>query len=246
MKVTTLSLITLIAVIATSCQSKVLNAGKSELSPEELYNLANKAIKHKKYSHAISTFENIFFRHPVSLVSADAKIMYAYSLYLDGKYHKANDVLDNFIKLYPFHRNIKYARYLKALSLYAQISSIGLDSLITRHAKENLQEIVRLYPGSKYAIDVVPKIKLTNDLLAGHEMLVGRYYLTRKNIVAAIHRFQYVSKIYNSTIYGPEALYRLAECNSMLGLSSESRKYIQVLSHKHPESPWSTLTKNIL
>ena len=47
-----------------------------------------------------------------------------------------------------------------------------------------LQDVVQRFPDTEYARDATLKIDLTIDHLAGKEMAVGRYYLTRATISA--------------------------------------------------------------
>lgn len=245
MKITRTFLITIALVSLVACQSK--SKESEEIVPaQELYNLGIKELEAKNYSKAANTFEKIFFQHPGNSITADAELMQAYSLYLDGEYDEVGDVIDIFLKLHPRHKDVAYAYYLKALANYVQISSVKLDQSRTRYAKEGLEEVIRRYTGSKYAIDAALKIDLVNDHLAGKEMLVGRYYLKKKNPIAATKRFQTVIKEYDTTTHAPEALYRLVETNLMLGLSEEARKYANVLEHNCPQNEWTILSKNIL
>ena len=233
----------LISLVA--CQSKSKDADKI-VPAQELYNLGIKELEAKNYSKAANAFEKVFFQHPGNSITADAELMQAYSLYLDGEYDEVGDVLDIFLKLHPRHKDVAYAYYLKALANYVQISNITLDQSRTRYAKEGLEEVIRRYPGSKYAIDAALKIDLVNDHLAGKEMLVGRYYLKKRNPVAAIKRFQEVVEEYSTTTHIPEALHRLVESNLMLGLVNEAKKYAKVLEHNYPQSKWTAFSKRLL
>ncbi|MEL0012317.1 MAG: outer membrane protein assembly factor BamD, partial [Alphaproteobacteria bacterium] len=62
----------------------------------------------------------------------------------------------------------------------------------TELALRSLEEVVRRFPDSRYSRDARLKVDLTRDHLAGKEMEVGRYYLTRENYLAAINRFKTV------------------------------------------------------
>lgn len=233
----------LISLVA--CQSKSKDADKI-VPAQELYNLGIKELEAKNYGKASNAFEKVFFQHPGNSITADAELMQAYALYLDGEYDEVGDVLDIFLKLHPRHKDVAYAYYLKALANYVQISNVKLDQSKTRYAKEGLEEVIRRYPGSKYAIDAALKIDLVNDHLAGKEMLVGRYYLKKRNPVAAIKRFQTVVEEYDTTTHIPEALHRLVESNLMLGLADEARKYSGVLEHNYPQSKWTDFSKKLL
>jgi outer membrane protein assembly factor BamD len=164
--------------------------------------------------------------------------MQAYSLYLAGEYDEAIDVLDMFIKLHPMNIDIAYAYYLKALSYYMQISNIALDQSKTTLAKEGFEDVIKRFPGTKYAIDSALKIDLVNDHLAGKEMDIGRYYLHKKNPIAAIKRFQNVVDNYQTTSHVPEAFYRIVESYLLLGLANEAEKYASVLGHNYQDNKW--------
>ncbi|MCA9343227.1 outer membrane protein assembly factor BamD, partial [Candidatus Saccharibacteria bacterium] len=75
---------------------------------------------------------------------------------------------------------------------------------------------------------------------------VGRYYLKRKNPIAAIKRFQNVIDEYQTTSHAEEALYRLVESNMMLGLKDEAEKYAGVLGHNYPGGSWFHNARNLL
>jgi len=238
-------LIVIASLTLVSCKSKFTDS--EEVVPaEELYNTALKDLEEGEYKKASLGFEKVFFQHPGNIITPKAELMQAYSLYLAGEYDEVVDVLDIFIKLHPRHEDIAYAYYLKALANYTQISNVKLDQSRTRYARVGLEEVINRFPGSKYAIDAALKIDLVNDHLAGKEMLIGRYYLKKKNLVAAIKRFQTVVEQYDTTSHIPEALYRLVESNLMLGLTDEAKKYATVLKYNYPDSSWDKYSYNLL
>ena len=55
------------------------------------------------------------------------------------------------------------------------------------------------------------KVELTYDHLAGKEMEIGRYYLTRKHYLSSVNRFKNVIDNFQTTTHVPEALHRLVE-----------------------------------
>lgn len=221
-----------------------LSACKSKLQEEEIipaqqsYDAGVALLQKGEYAKAAEHFEKVFFQHPGNEITPYAELMQAYSLYLAGDYDESSDVLDIFIKLHPRHQDIAYAYYLQALDYYVQVSNVQLDQSRTRFAKEGFEEIINRFPLSKYATDAALKLDLVNDHLAGKEMLVGRYYLSKKNPIAAVKRFQNVVDQYETTSHAEEALYRLVETNLMLGLKNEATKYAEVLGHNYPNGHW--------
>ena len=79
---------------------------------------------------------------------------------------------------------------------------------------------------------------LVYDHLAGKEMDVGRYYLSDRQYLAAMNRFQAVIDAYPRTTHVPEALHRLVEIYLALGLKDEAKSVASVLGHNFPGSEW--------
>ncbi|MCZ6744295.1 MAG: outer membrane protein assembly factor BamD, partial [Alphaproteobacteria bacterium] len=70
------------------------------------------------------------------------------------------------------------------------------------------------------------------------EMGIGRFYLKRKQYLAAINRFRRVVDNYQTTAHVPEALHRLTEAYLALGLEDEAQATAAVLGHNFPGSDW--------
>lgn len=204
----------------------------------ELYSKGLQLLDQGKYVKAAEEFDKIFFQHPGDDITPQAELMHAYSLFLATEYDQAVDVLDIFIKLHPMNVDVAYAHYLKALSYYMQISNIHLDQSRTALAKVSFEEVIKRFPNTRYAIDAALKIDLVNDHLAGKEMEVGRYYLRKKNPIAAIKRFQNVIENYQTTSHTSEALYRLVVSYMALGLHVEAKKTAAVLGTNYGDSNW--------
>lgn len=213
---------------------------------QELYGNGLAYLDKGKHKKAAEEFGKVFFEHPGNEYTPQAELMQAYSLYLAGEYEEAVDVLEIFVKLHPMNVDIAYAYYLKALSHYMQISSVQLDQSITATAKESLEDVIKRFPNTKYAVDAGLKIDLVNDHLAGKEMTVGRYYLAQKNPLAAAKRFQNVVDNYQTTSHIQEALYRLVESYMLMGLRDEAMKYAAVLGNNYPESNWYKYSFDLL
>lgn len=209
-----------------------------ERPAEDLYNDAMDAVLASEYTEANDLFQEVERQHPYSVWATKAQLMAAYASYVNGKYDDAVLALDRFIELHPGNRDVSYAYYLKALSYYEQISDIGRDQRMTERALASLEEVTRRFPDSKYSRDARLKLDLVRDHLAGKEMEIGRYYLTRGYYLAAINRFRNVVEKYQTTTHAPEALHRLSEAYSALGIAPEARQSAAVLGHNFPGSDW--------
>ena len=228
-----------VCLIVTACgTSKSSKDGYVEKKVEPLYNAAVNSIQAKEYSEAAAEFEEVERQHPYSLWAVKATLMAAYSHYQANQYDEALIAIDRYIRLHPGNRDVPYAYYLKALCYYEQISDVSRDQAMTEKALNSLTEIARRFPGSKYARDAELKIDLTRDHLAGKHMEIGRYYHDRGHYLAAINRFRLVVNNYETSTNVPEALHRLVEAYTALGIEDEARKAAAVLGHNYPGSDW--------
>jgi outer membrane protein assembly factor BamD len=213
---------------------------------EVLYNQALDASEAGDLVKAAERFEDVERLYPYSPWATQAQLLYAFTLYEDMRYEEAVVAIDRFIELHPGHPQIAYAYYLKGLMYYEQISDIGRDQEMTEKALAALRDVTRRFPQSVYARDAALKIDLTLDHLAGKEMEIGRFYLKRKNYLAAINRFRAVVDQYQTTSHTAEALHRLTEAYLALGLADEARRNAAVLGYNYPGSTWYTSSFKLL
>lgn len=231
-------LTSVLALPLVACSS---NDKKDELEAapvEELYGKADAAMKEENYKEATKFFEEVERQHPYSQWSTRAQMMGAYASYLDERYDDAIAALSRYIELHPGAQDVDYAYYLKAMCFYEQITDVARDQQMTKNALEALEVVIRRFPDSQYAREAVLKRDLTLDHLAGKEMEIGRYYLHRGEVNAAINRFRAVIAQYQTTTHTAEALHRLVESYVTLGLREEAVQVAAVLGHNYPGSSW--------
>lgn len=205
---------------------------------DELYNEAMDSLEAGNFKGASSLFDEVERQHPYSPWATKAQLMAAYSYYQGEQYEEAVAALDRFVQLHPANPDVPYAHYLKGLCYYEQISDVSRDQEMTELARQSFEELVSRYPDSKYSRDGKVKLDLIYDHLAGKEMTIGRYYLRQGHYLASINRFKRVIDIYQTTTHVPEALHRLVEAYSALGLNEEAKKMAAVLGYNFPGSEW--------
>ena len=69
-------------------------------------------------------------------------------------------------------------------------------------------------------------------------MMVGRYYMERRDYAGAINRFKIVVTRYQTTRHVEESLLRLTEAYLSLGIVGEAQTSAAVLGHNFPDSEW--------
>lgn len=234
-----LSLVSVAGLSACSTSAKKASASFQVARPvETLYSRATTALDRHLYDEAATAFEEVERQHPFSEWARRSLLMSAYAYYEANKYDEAIAAADRFIGLHPGNKDAPYAYYLIAQSWFEQILDVGRDQATSSNALQALNEIVRRFPDSDYALDARVKIDMVRDQLAGKDMEVGRYYLKHRRPIAAINRFSNVLKQYQTTTHAPEALHRMVEANLSLGLVDEARRAGAVLGYNFPGSRW--------
>ena len=205
---------------------------------EQIYSAAWFQIDRGNWLEAGRQFDEVERQHPYSVWARRALLMSAYCYYAGNRYPEAIDAAERFIQLHPGNKDVPYAYYLKAISLYEQIADVNRDQQTTDQALTALQDLIQRFPDTEYARDARLKVDLTRDHLAGKEMTVGRFYLRQGDYVAAINRFRTVVDKYQTTSHTPEALERLTEAYLALGIVNEAQTAAAVLGYNYPGTQW--------
>src|SRR6202795_4457962 len=206
---------------------------------DKLYNEGLYLMNQKHDPKAASKkFEEVDRQHPYSDWARKSLLMSAYAFYNAGDYDSCIGAATRYVTLHPGSPDAAYAQYLIAASHYDQIPDVSRDQGRTEKAIAALEEVVRKYPTSEYAVSAKAKLEGARDQLAGKEMEIGRYNLDKPNITAAINRFKTVVTQYQTTRHVEEALARRAETYMAIGIVGEAQPAAAVLGHNFPDSPW--------
>ena len=206
---------------------------------DKLYNEGLYLMNQKSDPKAASKkFEEVDRQHPYSDWARKSLLMSAYAYYNQGDFDNCIGAATRYVTLHPGSPDAAYAQYLIAASHYDQIPDISRDQARTEKAINALQEVIRKYPTSEYAVSAKAKMEGARDQLAGKEMDVGRYNLEKRNFTGAINRFKTVVTQYQTTRHVEEALERLTEAYLAIGIVGEAQTAAAVLGHNFPDSPW--------
>ncbi|MFC3075623.1 outer membrane protein assembly factor BamD [Shinella pollutisoli] len=206
--------------------------------PDVLYNQGLANLQAGKVGEAGRKFEAVDRQHPFSEQARKALVMNAFVNYRQGRNEEAITAGKRYLSLYPQSEDAAYAQYIVGLAYWKQIPSVTQDQRAAAQTIEAMQAVVDNYPDSEYVEDAQTKIRFARDQLAGKEMQVGRYYLERKEFIAAVSRFRTVVEQYPTTNQIEEALARLVEAYYAMGLASEAQTAAAVLGHNYPDSQW--------
>ena len=193
----------------------------------------------KKFSEAEGMLPNIDWASKSALMSS-------YCLYNINFYDQAILNLERFIRIYPASQYVSYAQYLIAISYYEQILDEDKDIQPLLISKKKIEEYLKKFPNTDYAIDLKFKLDLVINQLAAKELLIARYYIKNEKWIPAINRLKIIVKGYDKTIFVEEALHRLVEINYKIGLKEEAEAAAVLLGYNYNSSEWYEKSYKIL
>ena len=239
----------LIIFLVTSCSKNKepeINIPSDQEKSFEIYKEAVEAMYRNDYFYASKKFSEAEQIFPKIEFSAKASLMSSYCLYLINFYPEATANLERFITQYPADKNIPYAHYLIAISLYEQIldEKKDIDPLIK--SREKIYFFLKNYPEKEYALDLKFKLDLVNNQLAAKEMYIAKYYIKVQKWIPAINRLKNIVKEYSETIFIEEALHRLVEVYYKVGLIDEAKAAASILGYNYNSSEWYSQSYKIL
>jgi outer membrane protein assembly factor BamD len=203
-----------------------------------LYNQGLANLNAGRLAEASKKFAAVDRQHPYSEFARKSMVMGAFANYRQGNYEEAIGSAKRYLTLYPSTEDADYAMYIIGLCYFRQIRDVTQDQKEARQTVQTMQEVVTRWPDSEYVEDAKAKIRFANDQLAGKEMQIGRYYLERREYLAAIKRFRSVVETYSNTRHIEEALARLVEAYYAMGLTDEAQTAAAVLGQNYPDSQW--------
>jgi len=188
--------------------------------------------------YASRKFDEAEILFPQSIWATKASLMSAYALYSQNYYDDAIFNLERHIRNYPKDKDLVYAHYLIAICYFEQLYDERKDLKPLVKAREKFEHILKKYPNTDYAIDAKWKMGLIVDQMAAKEMYIGRYYMKMEKWIAAINRFKFVVKYYDTTVYIEEALHRLVEIYYKIGLVEDAQKIAATLGYNYGSGEW--------
>lgn len=205
----------------------------------EIYKNAYDEFNDENYEAAAQEFTKAENQYPSSPWAADALVMAAYSYYMDGDFAGAILAADRFMRFHPGHPDVPYVLYLRGMCYYRQVSDVRREPGMSAYALQQFQQLVDRFPNSKYAKNAENKIIILKNYIAGKVMYSARADMARKNWPSAISRLQSVIQTAQETVMTPEALYRLTECYTAIGLPEQARGYAEMLRTNFPDNEWT-------
>ncbi len=235
-------LILIFLTIAISSCSKKEKSIKMPPSTEKqivkVYQEGLEALKEGQYYIASEKFDEAESLLPQTKWAAKSALMSSYCLYSMNYYDEAILNLKRFTKIYPADPNVDYAYYLISIIYYEQILDENLDIEPLLLSKRSIENFLKKYPNTDYAMDLRFKLDLIINQMAAKEISIARYYMKNEKWIPAINRLKTVVEKYEKTVFVEEALHRLVEVYYRLGLTEEARQAASILGYNYKASDW--------
>lgn len=211
---------------------------------EEIYADAYKEFNDKDYDDATELFQTAESQYPASPWAADALVMMAYSRYMDKDFAGSILAIDRYMRFHPGHRDVPYMMYLRGMCYYRQVSDVRRDPGMSAYALQQFQQLVDRFPSSEYAKNAENKILILKNYIAGKVMYAVHEDMQRKNWAAAISQLQSIVATAQETVMTPEAMFRLTECYTAIGLPEQANGYAEMLRKNFPDNEWTKKLKD--
>jgi len=238
-----LLVLTGLAACTTSPETKKV---KPAVSKAEIhYRKALKMFNNRNYFDAVPAFEELKEKFPISPFATLAELRLGDSHLLQKEYELAIHYYDNFKRLHPNHKDVPYSIYMTGLCHFEQMLSVDRDQTAALEAVEYFQSLVDLYPESPYTGKALCRISEAKKRIAGHEIMVGLFYLQNEQYKGAAKRFIHVLKKYPQNIEKPKIYYHIAQTDFATGNLRRGSRIVALLSKKYPESDYTARAKEL-
>lgn len=216
---------------------------KVERPLQEIYQDAYAEFNDKNYEAAAELFQSVESQYPSNSWAADALVMLAYSRYMDKDFAGSILAIDRYMRFHPGHRDVPYMMYLRGMCYFRQVSDVRRDPGMSAYALQQFQQLVGRFPNSEYAKNAENKILILKNYIAGKVMYAAREDMQNENWTSAITRLQTVVGTAQETVMTPEAMFRLTECYSAIGLPEQAKGFADMLRNNFPDNEWTKKLK---
>ena len=238
MRLIILSFLILLLFSCTKTEVKDSEPLSTKQKAMDIYKDALSSMEEGQYLIASEKFDQSESLLPQTEWAAKSALMSSYCLYTISFYDEAILNLKRFKKLYPADPNIDYASYLIAVIYYEQILDEKKDVEKLIFTKDAIEDFLKKYPNTDYAMDLKFKLDLVINQMAAKEISIARFYIQNEKWIPAINRLKIVVEKYDKTIFVEEALFRLVEIYYRIGLIDEAKAAASLLGYNYNSSEW--------
>lgn len=221
---------------------------------QELYTKAKRALDAGNYSFAIEYYRALEAAFPFGEYTEQAKLDMIFAFDKTQQIEKAIEASDNFISLYPTHKNVDYAYYMKGVASFEKKTG-RVDRFIKgsngsvrdpkplNDSMQAFDELLKRYPDSIYADDAKQRIVYLRNALAERELAVAQFYYDNETYVAAVNRCKHIVYRYETSPAVEGALKLMEKAYVEMGLNDLAKSTHAILLENFPNNDKSVYKK---
>lgn len=236
----------LLAAVSGCAGKKKTQENLAQQQVEELYSRGKKAMNVGNYNFAIDYFRALETNYPYGEYTEQAKLDMIFAFDKSGKVEEAIKAAENFIKLYPTHKNVDYAYYMKGVASFDKKQG-RIDKFMKggknairdpqplRDSLAAFNDLITRYPNSIYAEDARQRVIYIQNQLALRELAVAQFYFDSKTYVAAVNRCKNIIYQFETTPVVEGALVLMEKAYLEMGLTDLAASTHEVLVENFPD-----------
>ncbi|MFQ3247485.1 MAG: outer membrane protein assembly factor BamD [Arenicella sp.] len=213
---------------------------------QELYDKGKTALEKGNYGFAIDFYRALEANYPYGELTEQAKLDMMFAFDKTNQVEKAVEAADNFIKLYPTHKNVDYAYYMKGVASFEKKAG-RIDKFIKggntlrdpkplRDSQSAFEELIKRYPDSTYTKDAEQRIVFIRNALAERELYVAQFYFENETYVATVNRCKTIIYKYETSPAVEGALILMEKAYIEMGLDELASSTRAVLNQNFPQN----------
>jgi outer membrane protein assembly factor BamD len=218
----------------------------SNWNAERLFQEGKTEMNGANWRVAKERFLAVESRFPFGIYAQQSLVNLAYSYWKDKEPELALATLGRFQQQYPSSPLTDYALYLKGLINFTPPSAVfstitgqkpgERDPRALRQSYAAFNELITLFPDSRYTPDARKRIVWLVSTMAENETAVARFYYERYAYVAAINRAQIVITDFQGVPSAETALYVMMKSYEKLGMKDMRDDTERVLLQNFPKT----------
>lgn len=235
-----LILLLVLALTLSGCStlSNLVEKPESQWTVSDYWQHLKEAYDNEQWEQTINYGEKLLAYYPYGKEAEQAYLYLAYAYYKWDEPQSAIRTLNEFIRLYPKHRALPYAYYLRARASESMVKS-WFDKFLTDPARRSAeilrqtlkyyQAILEKFPHSRYADIARKKVVIYYNRLARHEYHVAEFYFEKGAYLATANRVNDLLKTYPRAMVTQDALKLMAAAYDRLGMDVQADHVREVL-----------------
>lgn len=214
--------------------------GPKKIPPASvLYKQAQNALTVQNWKAATARLRQLLSTYPFGKYATQSRLDLIYAYYRSNQPDEVSKQADEFVRENPASPFVPYAMFMKGagyanalqpgpLDILFHIRLNDRDPVDQQQAFSAFKQLVSRYPNSRYSTQAKQWMVLVRDRLAAYDLQVARFYIRRKQWVAAVDRASAIVTQYPATPSAKPALQIMVRGYRALGedkLADATQKY---------------------